>query len=246
MDEEQVCDLTEAFDGVLVRRCHRFFGEIAARTHDGPSDTVHQHVVKWRVRQHYSQVRVCRRNGRGNVADSVIIVTDSEKQDRGLRTLQRVGFGVAELTPFPDLLQRGHHQRQRLAVATLSVSKTSDGFVVRRIHEKLKSAKPFDGNNVAIRDSRCGRSKCRIGNLQRTPQYIEQLQFWAARRTSDRLGVESPVGWILILLPTIGTHLEGPHRGVGTIVRQLLDDRPPGTAVRAVRKGGNDIVARPP
>jgi hypothetical protein len=60
-----------------------------------------------------------------------------------------------------------------------------------------------------------------------------------------RLGVKTTVKWIVIFGGASRTHLESPHRGFGTVVGDILDDREARAAVRAVNEGiAITLVAR--
>ena len=73
------------------------------------------------------------------------------------------------------------------------------------------------------------------------PCAVEQLQRRPAARAGDRLGVEPPVGRIVVFGPARGAHRERGHRGPRPVVGQLLDDRPARAAVRAI--GERIVVA---
>ena len=64
-----------------------------------------------------------------------------------------------------------------------------------------------------------------------------ELYVRAAVRASGGLSVEAPVGRVVVFALAGRTQVEDPHGGVGSVVRDGLDDRVAGAAVRAVDEG---------
>ncbi len=71
---------------------------------------------------------------------------------------------------------------------------------------------------------------------------IQQSQLRPALGTSDRLGVKTAIGRVVILGLACRTHGESRHRSSRPIVGQLADDRPARAAIRAV----SERIADPP
>src|SRR5262249_13789716 len=87
---------------------------------------------------------------------------------------------------------------------------------------------PLDGDDPARTDQRDGDRQSIVARRGSEPKP------GPAVGTGDRLGVEAPVGRILVLGATALAHLEARHRRVRTVVRNPLDHGEAGRALGAV------------
>ena len=103
--------------------------------------------------------------------------------------------------------------------------------VISRIDEKLETAHAFQRDNFPSANAvRRGGKSARLG----TSVFIEKLQARAAGGTGVRLGVETPVGGIVVFRLAVRAHREAAHRGIRAVVGQRFDDAETRAAIRAV------------
>lgn len=77
----------------------------------------------------------------------------------------------------------------------------------------MKAADAFDGDDLVFSER-----MAEVSELIRIVREIEGFsvfvegEFWSTGRTGDRLGMETPIGWIRIFFLTVGTYREVTHR----------------------------------
>ncbi len=120
----------------------------------------------------------------------------------------------------------------------LSPPQFENRIVVERIAGQMKSAKPFDCDDLASPQQLRGLSDGFIAaGCQRLAGTVGQPHLRPAPRACHRLGVEPAIRNVAILPRAPLAHLENRHCGVGPVVRNGFDDRVSGTAVGAVDEG---------
>jgi hypothetical protein len=95
------------------------------------------------------------------------------------------------------------------------------------------AAETLDGQDLAVGQHGRRRPQ-RITVSDRIPRRGVQGQLGAAGRTADRLGVEAPVGGVVIFGGAGGAQREAGHGGEGPVVGHAGHDGEAGTAVGAV------------
>src|SRR5918912_4481104 len=70
--------------------------------------------------------------------------------------------------------------------------------------------------------------------MQLVPEAVQEPHLRAADRAGVGLGVEAAVGWVIVLSPALGAHLEVCHRGHGPVVGHRAGYGEPRAAVGAV------------
>ncbi len=113
------------------------------------------------------------------------------------------------------------HERERLVLAVLAAAQQRDGLLVRRVAGEVIAAQALDREDLAVAEEADRRLEA-------------HRQLGAAGRAGDRLGVEAPVAWVLVLPPAVGAHREARHGRVRPVVRNPLDDREAWPALGAV------------
>ena len=237
--QEHVGDGTQALQRVGRADRHGLLGEIAARADDRPAGGFQEQMVQRRVGQHHAQVRVARRhvlgNGdRGRAGGGSMRRPSPQQQDRRLVRSQRLGLLLRDLAIPPDFLQRPEHDGQRFVGPPLAPAQQGHRLGVGGVAEELEPTQPLDRYDPAGPHRFGGAGQGTVGLGQARAGGVHQPQRRPARRTGDRLGVEPPVGRVLVFGPALGTHREAGHRGPRPVVGQLPDDRPPRPAVGAV------------
>ena len=152
------------------------------------------------------------------------------------------GFLVRDAATPPHVVQRRQHHGKRPVGPALALAQPGDRVGVGGIDQQLKAAKPFMATIRPANSSLRRRVQGRVADGQFAALAVEQLQRRPATRTGDRLGMEPPVGRILVLRPALGAHRKRGHRGPRPVVGQPLDDRPPRPAIGAI----GERIAVPP
>ena len=146
-----------------------------------------------------------------------------QKHDRRGGGPKQLLLGRRDLAEGADHPDRSHQHRERLLVAALAGAQALDRAFVARVDQKLESTHAFERQNFTARQ-----------HLRRL------LNRSRERRSADwagvRLSVESSIRRVAIFPPAILAEREARHGRVGTVVRNLLDDRVPRPAVGAIDK----------
>ena len=137
---------------------------------------------------------------------------------RGISTIGRCGPDRIRADRFIDLddaaggLDIGHHHGERLVSATLSQSQLGDRVFVSCVAGEVVAADALDRQHatVAQQPARLAQSGFAV---RRTGVAIAVRQCGSAVRAADRLGVEPPVGGIMVFAGAVGAHRERGHRG---------------------------------
>ena len=95
--------------------------------------------------------------------------------------------------------------------------------LVGRVAGEMPAAEALHGEDRTVQQQR-------DGVLER------QRELRPAGGAADGLGVEAPVGRILVLAAAVGAHVERGHRRVRPVVGHRADDREARPAVRAVHE----------
>ena len=110
----------------------------------------------------------------------------------------------------------------------------------------MVATETFDRNDLAglefgngLDEWKSGRVRC-IG-IPTFPPSVLPFQSRPTFLTRVGLGVEPPVGRIVILLPTLRTHGKISHRSVGPVVRQIANDGKPRTTMGTI----DERITRP-
>ncbi len=223
----------EPCERLLVGVRDRVVGPVSAAHHEGPAHLGHQQVVERRVGQHQAEVvdarcdRLC--DGRPRLA---------AREHDGPRDRDEGGFGVGiEDAQLPRRLQVGDHEGERLVVPGLSPPQLGHRAPVGRVSRQVVAADALDGQDLSGAEHL---GECRqrgAGSAQQLATGVVEGDPRAADGTGVRLGVEAPVGGIVVLGLALGAHLEARHRRRGPVVRDREHDGVARPAVRAVGEG---------
>ena len=212
VSQKQIGDAGQPGDGVVILVGDRLVGTVAAG-HDerDVAQLSQQQMMQRRVRQHHAEVRVAGGDRFGDAGIGPL----AEQHDRpaaasttaalfvGRTSTERLGCGGV-----------GDHDGERLLVAVLAPPQLGD-------RPSLRASQRGDSRPVPSE-----RRSCRPAALPRTtpagrrchhacPPASSRLQPRPARRTRGRLGVEPPVGGIVVLGPAGRAHREAPPSSCG-------------------------------
>ena len=233
--EEAVREPGQPRQRVVVVGGQGLVGEIARGQHHGASERLEQQVVQRRVGQEDAQPPVAGRNGRGEAWQPA--PTGSQQDDRP--------GGAREQRPLqcPDAAQgldRGgvpDHDGERLRPPALAVPKAAHRVLVGRVAGEVVAAQALHRDDRAREQGRNGGAeRVLAGGDGRGRSGGPPGEHRTADGAGDGLRVEAAVRGIAVFGLTVRAEGERPHRRLGAVVRQLLDDRCPRPAVRAVRK----------
>ena len=257
MRQERVGDRRQSLERLGIVRGERLVRQVAAGQNDGTAQPLQQQVVQRRVREEepdaavqgrrpcwlrrYHPVSERRFHSARPVAVAVAApvarpaAAPLHEHDRSRwgdeqRLLLRRHFGLStRRRKVPD------HHRERLRPTMLAVAQPGDGHGIRRVAGEVVAAEALDSHDPpGAQIRKRGRQRRfpmrRRGSVAGTP--VRQL--WTAVGARDRLGVETAIRRVAIFGLARGAQPELAHRGPGAIVRKLIDDRCPRTAVGAV------------
>jgi hypothetical protein len=156
---------------------------------------------------------------------------------RGASTIGQIGDRSNSLA---GGLHVAGHDRKRLVVAFLAAAQTSDRGLVGRVGDQVVAAEPLHADDAALTQQTHGASD-RVG-INHGAVVVDEPHLRPAARAACRLGVEAPVGGVLVFGGASVAHGERRHRRQRPVVGQVANNRVPGSAVGAVDQG----VAVPP
>ena len=245
VDQEAVGETRQAGQRVGVVGGQRLVGQVAGGEHDRPADVRHEHVVERRIGQEHAQPAVARGHGlgEGRGRPGPGIAPGLEEHDRSRRACQQAAFGRPDPAQGPRGAEVPDHDRERLRPAPLAIPEPHHGLLARRVAGELVATQALDRDDPAVEQQAHGGGQGlvargdRTGSARRPPG-----EAGSAVRAGDRLRVEPAIRGIPVLGVARRAQREGPHRGLRSVVRQLVDDRGPGPAVGAV---GERIAVAP-
>ena len=243
MGDDDVRDRRQPLRGVVVPVGDRLVGEVAAGHDEDPgpaggrgAEGVEEQVVQRRVGEHETQEAVAGRDRGGHRAPAAAVRAAPEQHDRAAVALQQRRLVRADLADRPDRCQVGCHEGERLVLPDLASTEGGDGLLVAGVAGEVIATEALEGDDApGVQEP--GAAPDRLGAAPGTFPRPLQPHAGAADRAGDRLGVEPPVGGVLVLLPAVPTHGEGRHRGVGTVVGDVPGDGVARAAVGAVGEG---------
>ncbi len=141
----------------------------------------------------------------------------------------------------PGHVEVAGHDGKRLVGATLATPQQGNGRVVARVAGDVIATESLDRHHLARAEGPLGGGDGGVGSVDPAVGRLEP-QPRSARRTRQRLGVETPVTWVVVLGGAQVTEGETGHGGVGPVVRQPFGDGEAGAAVGT----GDEGVAVPP
>ena len=133
-----------------------------------------------------------------------------------------------------DRWQRRKHQRQRFVCPVLALPQTGDRLVVASIYDQVKTPQAFHGHNLPLPYPLCCQQQGFVVSSRDKPERLPQGEMWTTGRAGIGLRVKTSIQRILVFTLAGGAHHKISHRGVGTVVRQGLDEGKAWTAVRTV------------
>ena len=239
MRQEAVGETRQAGQRVRIVGRQRLVGEVAGREHDRPVELRHEHVVERRVGQEHAQPAVARRDGRGHCRGypRADVAPRLEEHDRSRRACQQAALGCPDPAQGTSRIEVPDHDRERLRPAPLSIPEAQHGLLARRVAGELVATQALDRDDPAVEQQAHGGGQGRLtrgdgsGGTRRPPGEPR-----SAVRAGDRLRVEPAIRGIPVLGVARRAQREGPHRGLRSVVRQLVDDRGPRATVGAVRE----------
>ncbi len=235
VEEERVGQAGQALGRVRVVGRQRLVGEIAGRQHDRPAHRRHEQVVERRVGQedaHVAVLRDHRRRQRGTAT-----AADGRQHDRPLRALEQASLGRAEHGQRTGGRDVASHHRERLCPPPLAVAQPADRDVVGRITGEVVAAETLDRHDAAGQDVGGGGQQGGVAGRDRSRGGRRAIgEPGAAGRAGHGLGVEPAIRGARVLGSARRAERERPHRRGRPVVRQVIDDRRPRAAVRAVRE----------
>ena len=170
-------------------------------------------------------------------------VPAAHQDDRPLGRGEKAGCDRVDVGQGGGRLQVAHHDGEGLLVAALSVAQPLDGCVGGGVAGEVIAAQSLDRHDLAAGQCGLGRAEGRVGALHRLGLAGGlEPQARPAVRTGDGLGVEAPIGRVVVLRRAGGAHRKARHGGVRPVVGQAACDREAGPAVGAI----DERVARPP
>ena len=176
--------------------------------------------------------RIARRDGIRDAASGPL----PQQHDRRPRRLEQLAFQRRNLANRLHVRQIPQHDGEGLLVAVLSPPQFRHGGLAGRIADQVVSADAFHRPDAA-----------RANGLRRTPPADRRPQSAAPSSSrsrsagpqspaAGRLGMEPPIGRVLVFLAGTPAHREAGHRGPRTVVGAAGDDRQPRPAVRAIQE----------
>ena len=214
--------------GVVVAERDRLVADVAAGQHERGAGVGQQQVVQRRVGEHDAELARARGHGGRDVGPGA----PARQHDRPRRRGQERDLLVAQRDERPRGRQVGRHEREGLLLAVLARAQPRDRVRVAGAAGQVIPADALDGHD---RPGAQQRRRLRDGVPARLRgAAAPQPRPRPAVRAGVRLGVEAPVGGVVVLAPARGAHREGGHRGQRPVVGDAAHDREARPAVRAV------------
>lgn len=244
VQEKGIREWTQAFERVLVIRGDGFFAEVAAghykdrrggfAVEDGVA-SIEDQMVERGVGQHDTE----RIHARGEVVGQGGSFPFIQEDDGLLPAGEQFSFRFVHFAMTPDHFEVRRHQCERFALPAFSPPQFIDRHPVSRVAGKMKTADPFDGDDLSLPQvfscfQDCGEAQIYCRQVLRLRRRDFEMNTRSALRTSHRLGMEAAVRRIGIFGSAFRAHFELRHGGGGAVVRQVGDDRKTRTAIRAV------------
>ena len=231
--QEEVGDPGQARERLVVPRRHRLLGEVAGGHDQRPPRGLQQEVVERRVRQHQADQRVAGRDLGREAAPG----PPPHEHDGALDRDEQALLGGIDDRQGARVVEGQHHDRERLLVALLPLAEPPHGRGRRGVAREVVAAQALHRHDPPLAQGRC-RRRDRVGaQAGGLAGRAQEPHARPAARAGDRLGVEAPVGGVVVLPPAVGAHREAGHRRGRAVVRHVAGDRVAGPAVRAVGEG---------
>ena len=125
------------------------------------------------------------------------------------------------------------HNRQGLKGPSFPLPEPPHRLFTGSVTRQQEAAQTLDGNNPAPPEQPAGCGE-RVAFRGLVTSTINQLQSGTTAGTGIRLGVKATVQRVVILLLAPGTHPEAAHRGLGSVIGDILNNGKAGTTVGAV------------
>ena len=219
---------------VVVLVGDRLVGHVAARHNERLAHVGHQQMVERRVGQHHAELRRARRHRRRHAR----VRAPRRQHDRARGRQQQLLRGLAHRDQVARHRGIGGHQRERLVLAVLSRAELRHRILVSGQAGEMEAAEALDRDDRAVQQRARGRLD-RVGGarvVDRASARVREPHARAAVRAGVRLGVEAPVGRVLVLGAAGRAHGEARHGRVRPVVRDVAHDRESRAAVGAVRE----------
>ena len=243
VQHERVRDVAQPLAGRRVVVAQGLAGRVAGRGHQGLAD---EQFVQRRIRQHHADIAQLGGDRRGEAGAGA----KRRDDDRAGRRGQQRQLGVVDGGQSPGGVDVGDHHREGLGRTMLAAAQLGDGGLVRGIAHQMETADALHRQDGAVVEQSPGADDRRAHESGGTlrdggPAALLQPQPRTAVETADRLRVMTPVARVRVLCGARRTHGELPHRGVRTVVGDVLDDGQPRPAVDARDEGVTEApVAR--
>ena len=110
----------------------------------------------------------------------------------------------------------GDHHRERLVLAVLAGPQRGHRRLAGRVGGQVVAAEALDGHHRPVPEP--GRGPGERVAVRGPPVAVQQGQRRPAGRAAHRLGVEAPVGRVVVLAGAVGAHGEAGHGGGRPVV----------------------------
>ena len=232
----EVGDLGQLCAGLVVGDALRPARDVAAGHDHRPGQAAQHQVMQRRVGQHEAQPVEAGGHGLGQG-----LALRLQEDDRRGRAAQQRLFFLGDRAETPDHLDVPCHQREGLAAPALAGAQEGHHLGHGRVAGQVKAADALDRDDVAPHQQGAGRIDVVVSGdglvARRTAAQVLDPGPRAAGVAGDRLGVEAPVGRVLVLAPAVRAEREVAHRGLAAVVGRGFDDGKARPAVGAVGEG---------
>jgi len=230
--EKNICKRTKPFPGILVGMSNRLVADVAAGHDKRWIGAFKKEMVQGSVGQHNAE----RGAARGHCMSETVAGPLVQQHNRPFRRCQRGPFGVIEHAQRLHLLDAGRHNGKRFRIPVLTRSQRLDRWTVCRIARKMEAPEPFHRKNLPCLETGNGFANGVLA-VHGFPLGVGKPDAGAADRATRRLGMETSVAGVFVLRAAFVAHGKRRHRRFRAVVRNVLDNGVPGTAVGAVDKG---------
>ena len=237
MHQPAVRETRKPFERIVVGEADRFTTEVARCHHQYRWSRLvarqpEQQRMQRGVGHHDAKIRVVRRDRIGDGCSG----QPRHQHDGPLWTRQHSFRCLVDRGDAVCGRQVGHHDRERLVAPPLSAAQFGDRAFVGGVAGQVVSTDALDGQHAAVAQQLSGVAQRRF-SFGDVAVAGPVAQGRPAVRAADRLGVEPPVGGIVVFACALGAHREAGHGGGGAVVRQRGDDGEARAAVGAVDEG---------